>query len=444
MSAPKTALAALIAVVVAVLPACSRSGDDGYRMTAYFEKGISLYTGGDVRVLGLPAGEIVEVEAEAARVRVIMRVRGDVPVPADVKATIVPLSLIGERYVQLFPAWTTGATRAKDGAVIPLDRTTVPVEPDEALAALKEFLDTLDPNATGRLVRNLAADLEGNGQAISGALRGISDLTVQLAEKDDELASIVDNFDEFTATLVTRERQLGQVMEGFATTAEVLAAERRNIERLVDGLARVSVDGLDLVSEHRFRLQHDLDVLARTLDSVRANIGTVRDLLSAGPILVAGEDLDGKNEGLNASYDPQFHRIDLRNSLSPAVSDLLRVLGIGSGTVCIPADVECPPGSSPLPTVPAPVPPLFGASASVASGAPAAGASAGDAPSSTTDPVDAIVSFLGSPTSEKSTTAAELAAASALTDRDRERAWDAPAPVRWIASAGRFLAGVLA
>ena len=34
-----------------------------------------------------------------------------------------------------------------------------PVEPDEALAALKRLLDSLDPDATGRLVKNLAEDI---------------------------------------------------------------------------------------------------------------------------------------------------------------------------------------------------------------------------------------------------------------------------------------------
>jgi phospholipid/cholesterol/gamma-HCH transport system substrate-binding protein len=352
-----TVVGVVALVLGALLPACS-SGGDTYALTAYFERGISLYPGGDVRVLGLPAGEIIEVEAQATRVRVEMKIRNDVPVPAEVNASIIPLSLIGERYIQLFPAWTTGQERARNGDVIPTERTSIPVEPDEALAALKEFLDTLDPNATGRLVTNLADDLEGNGASLNRAIKGISELTVTLARKDDELAALVDNFDDFTATLVTREQQLAKVLDGFATTAKVLAEERRNVERLVKALAQLSVDGLDLVSEHRARLQRDLDVLARTLDSVRTNIDVVRDLLASAPILVAGDDLDGKNEGLNASYDPQYHRIDLRTSLAPVISDLLDVLGVDGPLVCLPVDVVCPPGASPLPSAPPGTPAL--------------------------------------------------------------------------------------
>jgi ABC-type transport system involved in multi-copper enzyme maturation permease subunit len=92
--------------------------------------------------------------------------------------------------------------------------------------------------------------------------------------------SITDHFDDFTSTLVTREQQLGRVLDSFATTAAVLAEERGNIERLVKALGQLSVDGLDLVAEHRVRLQHDVEVLTRTLLSVQTNIESVRQLLS--------------------------------------------------------------------------------------------------------------------------------------------------------------------
>ena len=419
----RLALALAIALLGLGLGACSPSGDDDYELTAYFARGVSLYEGSDVRVLGLPAGEIERVSVDGAQVKVEMTVRSDIPIPADVQATLVPLSLIGERYVQLFPAWTEGQARAPSGAVIPLERTSVPVEPDEALAALKRFLDSLDPSATGRLITNLADDLEGNGQALNDALGGLADLTATLADKDEELLRVLRNFDEFTATMVTREQQLGRVLESFATTAAVLAEERRSIERLVKALGQLSVDGLDLVSEHRVRLEHDVEVLTRTLLSVQANLASVRQLLDAAPIMVAGEDLDGINEGLNAAYDPEHHRIDLRNATSPVLSDLFRTIGLPSLAVCVPVGVVCAPGTTPIPAVPGP-------------GVPAS-APAEVAPPS---PVRTVVDLLGSPSSSRSTRAAELAAGLDLYDAEPA---DDSGPAAWLRSAGRAIAEAL-
>ena len=430
MTRRSVSLTLTVVLVSALLGACSRGGPEGYRLTAYFARGISLYAGSDVRVLGLPAGEIESVSIDGTRVKVEMTVDADIPIPADVQATIVPLSLIGERYIQLVPAWTEGMPRAPRGAVIPLERTSIPVEPDEALAALKRFLDSLDPGATGRLVTNLADDLEGNGGRLNTALGGLADLTSTLADKDDELIRIIDHFDDFTATLVTREQQLGKVLDSFATTAAILAEERGQIERLVRSLAQLSVDGLDLVSEHRVKLQHDLDVLTRLLLSVQANMDSVRQLLDAAPLMVAGEDLDGKNEGLNAAYDPVHHRIDLRNATSPLLSDLFRAIGLPSLAVCVPVGVVCPPGSSPLPAVPGPGLPATAPGGVAATSAPGALPSGAGAVPAT--------GAAGATSAARAARAAELAASF-------EQLTPEPPPARrsWLESVARAIAEVL-
>src|SRR5206468_12172840 len=185
-------------VAAAALASCT-AGGSSYTVTAYFPKTISLYPSNDVRVLGLHAGRVRKVVGEGTRVKVVLSVDKAVPLPADVHATIVPLSLIGERYVQLFPVWTEGQPKAPSGTVIGEDKTTVPVEPDEALAALKKFLDTLDPNATGRLVTNLGQDLKGNGGVLNGAIDHLSQLVTTIADKDEQLGHLIDQFDAFTS-----------------------------------------------------------------------------------------------------------------------------------------------------------------------------------------------------------------------------------------------------
>ncbi|MES4792822.1 MAG: hypothetical protein C4321_07370, partial [Chloroflexota bacterium] len=252
---------------------------------------------------------------------------------------IVPQSLIGERYVQLFPAWKQGEPTLAEGAEIPIERTSVPVEPDEALAALKRFLDTLDPDATGRLVRNLAADLDGTGSDLNRALAELGRLAATVASKHDAIGRIIDQFDRFSATLAARDRQLARVLDGFANLASLLAEERAAIEDLVRGLGRVAADGLDLAAEHGDRLTRDVAVLTRTLQSAVANLDSVRQLLDAGPILTTG---------LVAAHDPERHRIDLRNSFSPtaqqAATDVLGPLGVPIGPgLCLPVDVACTP-----------------------------------------------------------------------------------------------------
>ena len=388
------AVATGLSLAAAVLASCS-AGGGSYTVTAYCPRTISLYPSSDVRVLGLHAGRVRQVVGEGTRVKVVLAVDKAIPLPADVHATIVPLSLIGERYVQLFPVWTDGQPKAPAGTVIGEDRTTVPVEPDEALAALKKFLDTLDPNATGRLVTNLAADVQGNGPALNGAVEHLSRLVSTVADKDAQLGHLIDQFDAFTAVLNTREAQLGRVMDSFAKATRLLADERQAIEGMVAGLARFANGALDLVGEHRAQLDRDLTVLTRTLQSVKANIGSVEQLLDSGPLLA---------QGTLQSYSPQYHRIDLRNSFSPTVGQALQAAGLSlGGIVCVPLDVSCQPTSPVVPAAPIATAAPGGASAPTATTAPAATAPVPGAPgsatapttTSTTNPLDTITGLLG-------------------------------------------------
>ncbi len=409
--------AVAVAVLGLGLAASEPAAAETQEITAYFPSAISVYSRGSVKVLGLNAGKVTKVETQGSRVMVKMRMDGDVPLPEDVKATIVPSSLIGERYIQLFPAWTEGTPMAPPKLVIPLERTSVPVEPDEALAALKRLLDSLDPDATGRLVKNLAEDLDGQGQNLSSALSGLSRLTRTLADKDEQIAGIIDNVDRLTTTLRTREAQLGSLIDSFARTASLLAEERQQLQQLLKGLGTVSVDALELIRSNRVDLQDDLNTISRLMVSLSSNLESVKTLLSAAPVMVAGRDLDGRSEGLLAAYDPTYHLIDLRTTLSPlagnALGRLFAILGLPATTICLPVDVTCTPpgatsaGSEPVASAPpaAPAPPATVGGGAQARPAPAARPSgtapttASPPPSTTTSaprtPLDGILDLLG-------------------------------------------------
>jgi virulence factor Mce-like protein len=325
----RTRIVGLAAVLLTTLPACSLvGGGDTYQLTAYFDRAVSVFPSSDVRILGLPAGSVSDVVIDGDQVRVDMQIPSDIAVPADATAQIVPQSLIGERYIQLSPAYKEGMATAEDGDVI--EKTIIPVEPDEALAALKEFLDSLDPEGIGDLVTNLDDDLEGNGAALNDALGSLSQLVETFAEKDDVLLRIVDSFDRLSATLVTREQQLGEVLDAFAEASQVLADERESIEELVSGLADLSRNGLALVGEHAGALRNDIATLAEAAATIDANLTGVTQLLAAGPDLTSG---------IIGAYNPELRAINLRNSFSPLATDIVGLLG---PEFCLPVLQNCP------------------------------------------------------------------------------------------------------
>ena len=68
-----------------------------------------------------------------------------------------------------------------DGDTIPLERTSVPVEPDEALQAFNELVASLDPDVVGGLVTDSATILDGRGERVGASIDAATDLTETLA-----------------------------------------------------------------------------------------------------------------------------------------------------------------------------------------------------------------------------------------------------------------------
>jgi len=376
MTARLLRLAAVATVVALIASGCSLLGGGGgtYQLVAYFPRAVSLYPSSQVRVLGLPAGSVDRVDVEGTRVKVTMSIENDIPVPKNVKALITPQSLIGERYIQLSPAWKQGDDKAENGMEI--HDAIVPVEPDEALAELKKFLDSLDPNGLGRLINNAADDLQGQGATLNHALDQVSQLVSTFAAKDQQLADIVDNFDRFTATLATRETQLGDVLATFSQATQVLADERQGIENLLGGLASLSANGLQLVSKHADELRSDIDTLSRTAQSIDANLDGLSKLLDSAPTLV---------RGLLGAYNPTARAVNLRQNWGPLVESVLGpvVKGVLPGatvpTPCVPGLQSCDPSVSGQ---------SVGAAATV---------QLGSAPLATT-PIDDLLGLLSGPT----------------------------------------------
>src|SRR5689334_19274595 len=99
-------LAGLLVIATAVV--FLRSGSEDATLTASFPRTVSIYEGSAVRILGVPVGQVDTVTPAGTTVEVTMSYDPEVDVPADAKAVIVAPSVVGDRYVQLTPAYSGG------------------------------------------------------------------------------------------------------------------------------------------------------------------------------------------------------------------------------------------------------------------------------------------------------------------------------------------------
>ncbi|MGH2757611.1 MAG: MCE family protein [Actinomycetota bacterium] len=272
---------ALLATGVSVL--ASSSGPPRYTITAEVDQAPNLFKGGRVMVRGIEVGTITEVEPTESGVRLTLEVNGSVAVPANASLAVVPITVIADRYVQLFPAYDGGAKLA-DGDHIPLDRTSIPAELDDVLTQLKGLLAALEP-APGKergplaaLIENLDAAFEGRSSDLAGTLEGSADVLETLADSDADITGLIGNLDRLFVALANRSSEIGFVNERFALVTEALAADQEELEGTLENITFLSDEASRLVLESGDELGTAFGRLGRVLDAVLAR----QDSLAAG------------------------------------------------------------------------------------------------------------------------------------------------------------------
>ncbi|GAA0412528.1 ABC transporter substrate-binding protein [Acrocarpospora corrugata] len=326
----------LTLVLLAALGGCS-SGPDSYRLTAYFAAAPALYEQAKVKVMGLDAGLVERITVDGRRVRVDLSIDGQIPLPAEVKAVVAPQNTLGERNVVLYPPWKPGMAKLGPGAVIPLERTDLPVEIDDALAAFTKLTEALDPDKIGKVAGNLATSLDGRGKDINAALAGTADLTRTLAGQDEQLIELAAGLKRLASSLNRRETQVKTTIDAFADAGATLAEERLRIQRFVRGLAGFVRRGDVLIEAYQERLPKGVAALGELVLTLKANSGSVAEALAGASRF---------SDVMVESWDRKNHLIKIRLVLSGVTRAWLQPLfdALGLGQVqCLPGKLSnCP------------------------------------------------------------------------------------------------------
>ena len=269
----------LLVAVALVSSACSFLGGGGSdeaasrTIVAEFSRAIQVFPGNSVRVLGVTVGRVTDVETDGESARVTLRIDDpDIKLPDDVQATLVPVSLLGERYVQLFPAYESGDTF--DGDLLSLERTSVPTEQDELLQGLQDYFGAIDPDKVAEFVTNAATVLEGNGEGLNQLINKGSDLVSILAAKRNSLAGLVQELNTLTLTLSTRQQAIARVINSYNTVGRNINENREALEGTIEGLNLAATELAALLIENRNPLGSDVRSLTRSLRTLSRNAET--------------------------------------------------------------------------------------------------------------------------------------------------------------------------
>lgn len=294
-------------------------GDSGTKtVTAYFPRTVSVYEGSDVRVLGVPVGTVDEVTPEGTQVKVVMTYDEEVKVPADAQAVIVSPSVVGDRYIQLTPAYEKGDVLA-DNTVLDLERTAIPLELDEIYGSLDELTVALGPNGANAqgaltdLLEQTARNFRGQGTKFKQTIEDFADLSTTLENNKEELFSSAEKLQAFIETLAENDTTVRRFNQSLGNVSELLAGESDELTSALSNLG-VALDVVGrFVQENRASLGRNIrgiNRVAKVLVKHREDLNTI---LRAGPLAL---------NNLGLGYNPQSGTLDSNANMGNLLHEL--------------------------------------------------------------------------------------------------------------------------
>jgi phospholipid/cholesterol/gamma-HCH transport system substrate-binding protein len=268
-------------------------------VVAYFPEALALYSGDKVQIMGVRVGAIDKIEPAGDRMRVTLHYSSKYQVPANATASILNPSLVASRSIQLSPPYTGGPV-LKDGAVIPIERTQVPVEWDHLRDSISGILRQLGPTAEqprgpfGEIIESAADNLAGKGKQVNETLNTLSDALTALNEGRGDFVAITRSLAKFVSALYRNDQQFVALNGDLAQFTEWFTKSDHDV---ADTVTRVD----DVLGTVRKFLSANRSVLARDVNNV-ADVTTT---------LLQPESRDGLETALHVlpTYAGNFNNI---------------------------------------------------------------------------------------------------------------------------------------
>lgn len=133
-----------------------------------------IYPQADVTYRGVSVGRVGAVRLTSTGVEADLNINDSAPpIPADLRADVADLSAVGEQYVNLRPATSSGPYLAQ-GSVIPQRDTTLPLPVTSLLTSVNELATSVPLGELRTVLNNLATGFLDSGTSLQDLIDGQS------------------------------------------------------------------------------------------------------------------------------------------------------------------------------------------------------------------------------------------------------------------------------
>ena len=209
-----------------------------------------LRVGDDVRVAGVRVGRVQSVEITDAGAEVGFDLVDEQPLLSTTKLVMRYQNLLGQRYLALVQDEERGPAM-KDGALVPLERTSPGFDLTELLNGFRPLFEALRPDDVNQLATSVIKVLQGEGGTVETLLRETGKLTNFLADRDSIVGEVLDNLTPVLVDMAGQGDELRGTVVELKALMEGLARDRESIGASIDGLSELIGSTSALLTEIR-------------------------------------------------------------------------------------------------------------------------------------------------------------------------------------------------
>ncbi len=262
-------LAVLFALLLTAFKAAALpiiGGGDVY-YAAFTEAG-GLKVSDEVRIAGVRVGKVEAVELDGDHVQVKFRVDNAADFGQETQAAIKVKTLLGSMYLALEPA---GDGQLNEDSEIPVERTSSPFDVVEAFSGLAETSEEIDTDQLAESLTTLADLSRNTPEEFRAALKGVSELSANVAAKSDQIGELLRNLEKVSTVLDERDEDIIALMRDADVLFRALVQRRDSIHRLLVSTSKMSKELTALVRQSRADLKPALTHLESVVKVLNKN-----------------------------------------------------------------------------------------------------------------------------------------------------------------------------
>jgi phospholipid/cholesterol/gamma-HCH transport system substrate-binding protein len=293
-------LVGALALVVLLPKIPALSGTQGY--SANFAQAADITSGDDVRVAGIPVGQVTSVALDRNVIRVGFKVSRSTHLGSRTGASIEVATLLGTKYVELTPA---GSGSLSTSRPIPVSRTSVPFDLSQVTNGLASTVNGLDIGQIRKALNTVSSTFQGTPSATRQALDGLSGISKVIAKRQSEFQALLQGAQQVTATLAAQRTTIAALFTDADQVLQTVKKRRLIIHELLIDSSTLGRQLSTLVKHNEATLGpllSRLHVVAGVLNKDDAALSRSVQLLAPASRGLANATGDGPYIGVNLPY----------------------------------------------------------------------------------------------------------------------------------------------